>query len=161
MNNTIIQEKGLNRNDIDKYYTKNTVAEKCIKLINETDLDDNSFLVNNVESNVPCVFQIWQYKDNIRNIIDKVTPINFKFVSKEDNPDLSFRRVGVNAGTISKNIIDKSKQSHYFIKFLNNKTVDDNIQILNNIIFDFNNTVGPKSISKPELIEKFNQLKLF
>ena len=28
----------------------------------------------------------------------------------------------------------------------------------NNIIFDLDNTVGPKSISKPELIKKINSL---
>ena len=68
-----------------------------------------------------------------------------------------FRSVGVNAGTISTEINNKSIQSHYFIKFLNNKTVDENIKKLENIQFNFNNTVGPKSISKPELIKEFNQ----
>ena len=70
---------------------------------------------------------------------------------------ISFRRVGVYAGTISKEINNKSSQSHYFIKFTNGKTIDENIKKLNSIKFDFNNTVGPKSISKPELIKEFNK----
>lgn len=131
--------------------------EKHYHLIYEIDLLENSFLVNGKESNVPCIFQIWQYKEEIRNEIDKQIPLKFKFVKKEDMPDISFRRVGVNAGTIMKEIDDKSFQSHYFIKFTNNKTIDENIGKLKSIKFNFNNTVGPKSVSKPELIEEFNK----
>ena len=57
-----------------------------------------------------------------------------------------------------KEIEYKSFQSHYFIKFINNKQVDENIQILKDIKFNFNNTVGPKSISKQELIEELNKV---
>lgn len=53
---------------------------------------------------------------------------------------------------------DKSIQSHYFLKFKNNKSLQDNINVLSKISFEFNNTVGPKSISKQELIMKFNPL---
>ena len=79
-------------------------------------------------------------------------------IVSEVQPDISFRRVGVNAGKIDKIIHNKSAQSHYFIKFTNNKTVDENIERLIKITYDFNNTVGPKSISKQELIFKFNPL---
>ena len=132
--------------------------DKHYHLIYEIDLLENSFLVNDIESNVPCVFQIWQRKEEIRKDIDKKSPLHFTFVKKEDSPDISFRRVGVNAGTIMKEITDKSFQSHYFIKFTNNKTIDENIEKLKLIKFNFNNTVGPKSISKPELIDEFNKL---
>jgi hypothetical protein len=37
-------------------------------------------------------------------------------------------------------------------------SADENIKKLKEIKFDFNNTVGPKSISKPELITEFNRL---
>jgi predicted RNA methylase len=134
--------------------------EKHYHLIHEIDLLDNSFLVNNIECDVPCVFQIWQKKEEIRPVIEKILPLHFTFVGKKDKPDISFRRVGVNAGTITKEINDKSIQSHYFIKFTNDKTNDENIEKLKLIKFNFNNTVGPKSISKPELIEEFNKLLL-
>jgi hypothetical protein len=78
------------------------------------------------------------------------------FVNKTENPDISFRRVGVNAGTIDTRIDEKSIQSHYFIKFTNGKSIADNIAQLATITYDFNNTVGPKSISKQELILNFN-----
>ena len=122
-------------------------------LIHCSDISDNSFLVNSIECDVPCVFQIWQYKESKRDIEDKLIPNGFKFVKKNENPDISFRRVGVNAGMVSKDVMDKSLQSHYFIKF----TKKFDINKLNNIVYDFNNTVGPKSISKPELIKTFNK----
>ena len=127
-------------------------------LVFETDLPDKSFLVDGVEHNVETVFQIWEKKTYNRVIKEKLEPINFIFVEKTQNPDISFRRVGVNAGVININIDEKSIQSHYFIKFTNNKSVSDNIKNLSIINYDFNNTVGPKSISKQELIFKFNPL---
>ena len=45
----------------------------------------------------------------------------------------------------------------HFIQFTNNKLPEENIQKLKSIKFDFNNTVGPRSISKQELIKEFNK----
>lgn len=134
-----------------KYFTNH------FHLIFEIDLAEKSFLVNDIEYDVPCIFQIWKYKNEERKQIKKIQPLNFKFVKKEDNPDISFRRVGVNAGTIMKEINNKSFQSHYFIKFTNNKKIYENLDKLKLIKFNFNNTVGRKSISKPELIKQFNK----
>ena len=111
-------------------------------------------MVNDKEHTVPCVFQIWKRMHSNRNSIEKLKPINFMFVKKDENPDISFRRVGINAGVIdtAENINEKSVQSHYFIKFTNKKTIQHNLEQLSD------NTVGPKSISKQELIFKFNPL---
>ena len=149
---SFILPKSFKKDSMKKYFPIN------FHLIFETDLDNNSFLVNNIESDVPCIFQIWQYQDEPRKVIDKIIPLNFNFVNKQNIPDISFRRVGVKAGTIMKEIEDKSIQSHYFIKFANDKTIDENIDKLKLLHFDFNNTVGPKSISKQELICEFNKL---
>jgi hypothetical protein len=127
-------------------------------LVYEIDLPENSFLVDGVEHNVETIFQIWEKRDWKRAIVESAEPENFVFVGKMDNPDISFRRVGVKAGAISYNINDKSIESHYFIKFTNGKSVKDNIDLLRNIEFHHNNTVGPKSISKPELILEFNRV---
>ena len=127
-------------------------------LIFEIDLPDKSFLVDGIEHNVPCIFQIWEKKNVNRIVNEKLEPNNFIFVEKTENPDISFRRVGVNAGTIDKKINEKSVQSHYFIKFTNEKSTTDNIQNLSIITYDFNNTVGPRSISKQELIKEFNKV---
>ena len=125
-------------------------------LIVQYDIPDNSFLVDNKEHNVPCVFQIWEKKNFNRIIPPKLTPSNYSFVKKNEEPDFAFRRVGVNAGHISKDVLDKSEQSHYFIKF-DEKISDELYSQLSTIQFDCkNNTVGPKSISKQELIKEIN-----
>lgn len=127
-------------------------------LVHEEDLPSSAFLVNGEEYDVPCVFQIWQKKEFSRIPMNKLEPYCFQFVKKHENPDISFRRVGVNAGTIDTNIDEKSIQSHYFIQFTNNKSLGENLCNLYLIDYEFNNTVGPKSISKQELISKFNNV---
>ena len=124
-------------------------------LVFEFDLPEKSFLVDNVEYNVESIFQIWEKRDYNRQIVEKLKPTNFVFVKKIEEPDISFRRVGVYSGKIDKNILDQSEQSHYFIKFTNGKTKEENIDKLKEIKFEQNNTVGPKSISKQELIKEF------
>ena len=127
-------------------------------LLFECDMPENSFLVGGGEYDVPCVFQIWQRKQYDRPVADTLNPTHFEFVSKEEVHDISFRRVGVNAGIIDTNTEEKSKQSHYFIKFTNSCTINENLHALSSVSFEFNNTVGPKSISKQELIAKFNSV---
>jgi hypothetical protein len=149
---SFILPKSFKKDSMKKFFSNN------FHLIHEMDLINNAFIINNIECDVPCVFQIWEYKDEPRNEIKKIKPINFDFVTKDANPDISFRRVGVNAGNMTTDIKDKSVQSHYFIKFMNNITVDENLKKLKEIKFESNNTVGPKSISKQELIKEFNKL---
>lgn len=126
-------------------------------LIYELDLPNNSFLVNNDEYNVPCIFQVWQKKQYDREKIEILKPNGFIFVKRHETPNFSFRRVGVNAGNIDFNYHSKSEQSHYFIKF-NNDLDDKTTELIQNIKFDINNTVGPRSISKQEIIREFNKI---
>jgi hypothetical protein len=127
-------------------------------IVFQIDLPKKSFTINGIEHDVPCVFQIWKKEEFNRphNII--IDPYHFIFVKKDENPDVSFRRVGANAGKFDISISNKNIQSHYFIKLLNGKTIDENMDILKSITFEFNNTVGPKSISKQELIIRMNPL---
>lgn len=148
---SFILPKSFKKDSMQKYFKLN------YHLIYQCDLPDNAFLVNNIEYNVPCIFQIWIYKNYNRPVKEKLEPINYKFVKKTEDPDISFRRVGVYAGKIDKDI-NKSIQSHYFIKFKNDLTIDENINKIKNIKFTEKNTVGARSISKQELIEKFNEL---
>jgi len=124
------------------------------------DLDETSFyLPDGTAHNVPTIFQIWEWKPIIRTSPAKLYPEGYNFVGLDCNPDFSFRRVGVYAGKLDTDT-DKSVQSHYFIKLNNNMKNKKNIlfQQLKNITFESNNTVGPKSISKPEVIEKYNNI---
>jgi hypothetical protein len=87
--------------------------------------------------------------------IEKVIPNNnYKIVKIDENPDIAFRRVGVNAGKfIYKDTHTLSHESHYFIK-----TSAFCKETLDNIIWETNNTVGPKSVSKMELITELNKV---
>ena len=125
-------------------------------LIFQSDLPDKSFLFDCVEHDVACVFKIWEKKTTDRIPPEKLPPAKFMFVKKTENPDISFRRVGVNAGNIDKKFDDKSINSHYFIKFTNGESITDNMKTLSKITYPLNNTVGPKSISKQELIKEFS-----
>lgn len=142
-----------------KSFKKQSLKKKIppyFHLIFETDLPEKSFIVNELEHDVPCVFQIWEKQIEPRMIEPKLEPLHFTFVSKEEYPDLSFRRIGVNAGAIDTQITNKSIQSHYFIRFTNGKSIDENLKRLSGIEYPSENTVGPKSISKQELIQQFN-----
>ena len=126
---------------------KNRIPE-YYHLINEINIEDNSFTLLNKDYSVPSVFQIWERKEYKRkNIILKTKSELITFVKKTDNPDYSFRRVGFYAGKIydDKN---KSEQSHYFIK----STLEVK-EFLINYIWKHDNTTGPRSIGKSEIVK--------
>jgi len=127
-------------------------------LIHEWDIPFNSFIVDGKPHDVPCVFQIWEYRKEPRDPIEKLSPKGYKFVKQTENPDLSFRRVGFKAGEISSDTENKSHQSHYFIK-LEDDINETKMKELKNINFKSkDNTVGARSISKQELIKEFNMI---
>jgi len=65
------------------------------------------------------------------------------------------RRVGASAGKASKNL-DYSEQSNYFIINKTSMSDEDFIAFLNNLAHErAENAVGPKSLSKSELVEDF------
>lgn len=115
---------------------------------NEIDLEDDSFYFNGDIVKIPCVFQVYIKKDIKREKSEKLKPKNFSFVKKE-YAKLSVRRVGVNAGKASLDT-NKSKQSHYFIDTDNPEKL---VKKINELKWAHNNTVGPRSISKNELIK--------
>ena len=143
-----------------KSFKKDSMRNKFHKnfhLIIEIDLPENSFIENGEVIDVPCLFQIWRKESVERDTKTKIEPIGFIFVKKDDNPDISFRRVGFYAGNVSDDMSNKSIQSHYFIRFVNGKSVTENMENLKKNVFEKDNTVGPRSISKPEVILEFNR----
>ena len=127
-------------------------------MIYQIDLPEQSFQVNGKDYDVPCVFQIWEKRETNRAVKEKLCPTYYSFVKTDANPDISIRRVGVYAGKISKDIVDKSPQSHYFIQLKNGIDIDTFMSKYASITFEEDNTVGPKSISKQELICELNKL---
>ena len=147
---SFILPKSFKKDSLKKHFPLN------FHLIKEYDIPHNSFTVNDEIHNVPCVFQIWIKKDKPRKVPKKLKPKKFKFVKIDQDPDISFRRVGIYAGKIDENYQDKSFQSHYFIKF--DKFTKDLYNELSNIEYECSKyTSGPKSISKQELIKEFNR----
>jgi predicted RNA methylase len=135
-----------------KQSLKDRIPERFHEILS-LDLPENSFFLDGEEEyNVPCVFQIWEKRDYNREKSPKLESITFEFVKKSENPDLSFRRVGVNAGRVSLNT-NKSEQSHYFIKA---DDVTDFIKKAQKIVWNHDNTAGPRSISKQELIQEID-----
>jgi hypothetical protein len=127
-------------------------------MVCEVDLPSNSFLLNGKPYDVPCIFQIWIKTDVARIATKKLEPIGYSFVKQNENPDISFRRVGVYAGKIDTEIDQKSSQSHYFIKFSNGNSLKKNLKLLEQASFTHDNTVGAKSISKQDIIGCFNSI---
>tara|TARA_Y100000389_G_scaffold195591_2_gene227239 strand:+ start:2600 stop:3493 length:894 start_codon:yes stop_codon:yes gene_type:complete len=144
-----------------KSFKKDSLKDKIplnFHCVYEGDVPDNSFLINKIEHNVPCIFQIWEKSDNLREKSIKMEPKGYIFVKKDGIPNFSFRRVGVYAGKIDKDI-DKSSQSHYFIKFNDNYDIDEIYEKIKLLEFSGKmDTVGPKSISKQELIKELNKI---
>ena len=123
--------------------------------IMEKELPKDSFEVNQVAYDVPCVFQIWQKKDTDRLKIDVVKEAGFKYVKSTETYNIAFRRVGGKAGTCYLAGSETfSVQSHYFIKLddVYVRHISKIIELVNNHVFP-SNTVGPRSLSKGEANE--------
>jgi hypothetical protein len=136
---------------------KNRIPE-YFHLDYEEILDKNSFLLNDVDYDVKCVFQIWKKSDIKRDKIKPILPEGFSYTKDKNLADFSVRRVGVYAGKAF-NETDKSEQSHYFIILDDKANKEFFINSLNEKKWeDF--TVGPRSISKPELNRFINQINL-
>jgi hypothetical protein len=84
---------------------------------------------------------------------------SFNFVSKSDikNDDciLSLRRVGFYAGK-AKLFENENNQSHYFIQCKTTEIRENLLTYLNHIVWNFEDTVGPRSISKQQFIHILN-----
>lgn len=120
-------------------------------------LPDSSFTVDGNDHTVACVFQVWERKDRKRSAIKKIKPIGYSFVKKTASPDLSIRRVGHKAGTVSRNFAKKNENTHYFLKFNEGADVESIATRLNSAQYDTQN-VGAKSISKQQFINKLNRI---
>ena len=122
-------------------------------LVKELNLQECEFLLLNEEKvTVPCVFQIWERKEKPRTKVKlKTTSQFFSFVEKT-SADFRIQRVGGNAGKASFDLT-KSPSSNYFIKNLSELSNEDFVNKINNLIFpSIAFTVGPKSLSKGEMI---------
>lgn len=134
----------------------------CFRLDAEYDIPPDSFTIDGNPHSVKCVFQIWVRDTQLRIIPRELEPINFQFVKTADLAQAAVRRVGALAGQIfgAAAALTKCAQSHYFIIFVNGKAPEANILRLAESIhlFKHDNTVGPRSISRQELVAIYDTL---
>lgn len=126
---------------------------RSFHLVKEIVLTDCEFLLKDEECiKVPCVFQVWERMSTERALFKlKTTTLLFDFVDKT-KADFRIQRVGGNAGKASFDLT-KSPSSNYFIQNKSNLPNEDFVEFVNNLIFPtIEFTVGPKSLSKGELI---------
>jgi hypothetical protein len=126
--------------------------------IHSEELEKNSFEVNKVEYDVPCVFQIWEKKDTLRTVPPYIQESGFEYVKHDQPFHLALKRVG---GLAGKSYVygAYNPQYHYFLKF-EEKYIPHLEVILgavNKHTFP-SNTVGPRSLSKSEVNEVVNQI---
>lgn len=116
-------------------------------------LENNKFLLfDNSEIIVPCVFQVWVKKDTPRKKVRLKTTSDLLDFTTADKADFRIQRVGGNAGKASFDL-SRAASSNYFIKNKTDKSNEEFVEFVNNLIFPtIEFTVGPKSLSKGELI---------
>lgn len=82
----------------------------------------------------------------------------FSFVKNKEEADFRIQRVGGNAG---KAFLDKdgALSSNYYLKNASNYSTEKLVYLLNQVKYDtIEDTVGPKSLPKGELIYYSNQI---
>lgn len=124
------------------------------ELIDELLLTNASFLLNNEkEISVPCVFQVWKRATRPRKKIKLKTKTTlFDFV-KPNEANFRIQRVGGNAGKASFEL-NRAESSNYFILNHSDLSNEDFVNLINSLTFPtIAYTVGPKSLSKGELIQ--------
>ena len=126
-------------------------------LIKDVDLFEKPcFVFKGEDYFAPCVFQVWQRRNEERDItIKKIDPVGFSYVKRED-ANLVVRRVGGAAGTAyTDKIEERSIPPNYFLWVDNPKEMAED---LNEHEFNIYDTVGPESLTKGELTIFINSL---
>lgn len=128
-------------------------------LVHSEELAKDSFVLNGLPYDVPCIFQVWQKRDIERPLEEKIVPMGFQYVKETLDYHIALRRVGGNAGKCYKSGTHFNVQCHYFIRFDTTLHLDRMIEKINHHIFP-SNTVGPRSLSKAEVNVVLNEIIL-
>lgn len=134
-----------------KSFKKESVINKLDKhlfLTEVYELPETKFYFDEHFFEIPCSFFVFEKRAEERVKETVPTVDDFSFVNKE-SADCSIRRVGFYAGKIEG--LDVSETSHYFVKW-NKPNSEENYRKLK---FDFDNTVGARSLSKKEILRKY------
>ena len=130
---------------------------KNLWLIKDVDLfEESCFIFNGEDYFAPCVFQVWEHREEERDVsVKKIEPVGFSYV-KRDSANLVIRRVGGAAGTAyTDKIEERNIPANYFLWVGNPQEVAKSI---NEHKFNIHDTVGPESLTKGELTIFINSL---
>lgn len=119
-------------------------------LVFEEACPPDSFIFCGKPYDVPCVFQIWERRDEERAAVALPTRhADFEFAPKEQ-ANFAVQRVGMGAGRIKTKFTRCAQSSHYFVR-ARVPTVFDRMRLID---FDSvkHDTAGNPSVSKRELI---------
>lgn len=132
--------------------------DRRLHLVGQHTLDESSFEFDGEPYSVPTVFQIWERRKSLRALTPQVTRHpDFSFVTAE-NAHFAFQRVGARAGLTSVEGLQKSPQSHYFLKAQNNyRIVFERLSAIDWTPIK-TRTAGNPSIGKSELIAAYSAL---
>jgi|CXWL01.1.fsa_nt_gi hypothetical protein len=90
--------------------------DRHMHLLSETLLEEASFEFEGEPYAVPTVFQMWERRQALRPLVETTRAHgDFDFVAQRIG-DFAFQRVGARAGLVSVEGLQKSPQSHYFMK---------------------------------------------
>jgi hypothetical protein len=130
-----------------------TKLNKNYHIVYEEDCPKNSFLLEGKPYDVPCVFQIWEHREEER--VDEIWPTDNKWIefTSQEDADFCIRRVGGRAGQV----LDGSPKQYsvtstYFCK----EKIPGAKEAVRKIDFSdiINSTAGVRSLSKRELHKK-------
>lgn len=119
-------------------------------------VENNAFILEGKEYNVPCVFQIWEHSDTQRNKVS--CGDNCWFVLDKDNPNFCVRRVGGKAGKVLEGL-NHSPSSTYFIRGLTPNLKDIIMNLYPKLKDEASKTAGVRSLSIEEIIYILNKNK--
>jgi len=127
-------------------------------LVKDVEIGENSFELNGSDYNLNAVFQVWERSTKPRDTPD--LPLKspyFTFTKKIDIHHFAIRRVGGKAGHAFVDKPETSDQSNYFIRVADEGKTDQIISMINKINFEVaDNGTGPRTLSKRELVNLFN-----
>jgi hypothetical protein len=127
-------------------------------LLVEKNIPENGYIYKGKTYNVKSIFQIWVHKPYHRVKPKRYyTNDSYKFVKKAES-DIAIRRAGFGVGSVKQTSVEDNTNTNWFIK-INQKTDLDNLIIkLNKIKFNKKQNTGALSISKQEIIKKYNTI---
>lgn len=125
----------------------------------------NSFYHHGIIKNIPTCFQLWKRISKRRDKLQTIEPIGYQFIKYDDcnNQEWDFEIVRVGGRTSTAFIKNESPMAkyNYFIKLDNHDKYQLIVDGINNCLLFKNiitKTIGPKSLSKKELIPILNQI---